>query len=75
MKKVALSLAVLFAAALVSCGNKQEATEEAPIDSTATEVVDSVAAPVDSVAPATEAPATETPATEAPAEKTDSVAK
>lgn len=34
MKKVALSLAVLFAAALVSCGNKENKTEEATVDST-----------------------------------------
>lgn len=70
MKKVALSLAVLFAAALVSCGgNKENKEEAATVDSAAVteEVVDSAVteAPADSAA-------VEAPATEAPA---DSVAK
>lgn len=44
MKKVVLSLAVLFAAALVSCGGNKEANaEEATADTTMTE---EVAAPV-----------------------------
>lgn len=50
MKKVVLSLAVLFAAALVSCGGNKEANaEEATVDST-TMTEEVVAAPVDSAA-------------------------
>lgn len=53
MKKVALSLAVLFAAALVSCGNKENKEEEAAVDSAAmTETVDSAAMAVDTTAQA-----------------------
>lgn len=70
MKKVALSLAVLFAAALVSCGNKENKAEEAAIDSTATEVVDTT------VAPATDSAAAPVAAdTAAPAAQADSVQK
>ncbi len=74
MKKVVLSLAVLFAAALVSCGNKPAETEEAPVDSVemteevatvdtvATENVDTTAqAPVENAEAPAETPA-ETPA-------------
>lgn len=73
MKKVVLSLAVLFAAALVSCGNKPAETEEAPVDSmqmteevTTVDSTAAVEAPVDTTA---QAPAenAEAPA-EAPAE-------
>lgn len=59
MKKVALSLAVLFAAALVSCGNKENA-EEATTDTTTIE------APADTTV-AEEAPADTTAAEAAPA--------
>jgi hypothetical protein len=69
MKKVVLSLAVLFAAAMVSCGNKaNEATEEVATDSIATEEV--VEAPADSTnveAPVDSAANVEAPAEEAPA--------
>jgi peptidoglycan hydrolase CwlO-like protein len=62
MKKVVLSLAVLFAAAMVSCNNaktEENAEAEAPVENT------------EEVAPEVEAPAEEAPAaeaTEAPAE-------
>lgn len=69
MKKVVLSLAVLFAAALVSCGNKPAETEEAPVDSV--EMTEEVAT-VDSVAP--EAATADTTA-QAPAENAEAPAE
>lgn len=62
MKKVALSLAVLFAAALVSCGNKENKEEAAATDTTP-----AIEAPADTT-PAVEAPADSAPAVEAPAD-------
>lgn len=64
MKKVVLSLAVLFSVAMVACSNKEAATTdtdsvvaEETVDSTVADstVADSVVA--DSVAPAAETPA------------------
>ncbi len=61
MKKVVLSLAVLFAAALVSCGGNKEANaEEATVDSTT--MTEEVAAPVDTVATQTVDTTTTAPA-------------
>lgn len=62
MKKVALSLAVLFAAALVSCGNKENKAEAVENDTTP-----AIEAPADTT-PAVEAPADSAPAVEAPAD-------
>ncbi|CDE07771.1 unknown [Prevotella sp. CAG:485] len=79
MKKVALSLVVLFAAAMVACSGNKENTEAAPATDTpaveATVDTPVEAAQVDTAnkaaaateAPAAEAPAAEAPATEAPA--------
>ena len=56
MKKLVLLLAVVFSASLFSCGNKnaEAATDSVAADTTATvEVVDTTAAPVDTVAPDT----------------------
>ena len=56
MKKLVLLLAVVFSVSLVSCGGsaKTEATDTVAADTTATvEVVDTTAAPVDTVAPDT----------------------
>lgn len=60
MKKIVLSLAVLFSVALVACGNKEAKTvdsDSAAIDS-AVEMVDTAAA--DTVAADTAAPAADT---------------
>ena len=76
MKKLALSLAVLFAVGMVSCGGNKENKEAMEDTMPATEVVEEGVVAVDSVAPdtvaveeaavaATDAPAAET---EAPAE-------
>ena len=57
MIKLVLLLAVVFSASLFSCGNKNAeaaATDSVAADTTATvEVVDTTAAPVDTVAPDT----------------------
>lgn len=69
MKKVVLSLAVLFAAALVSCGGNKEANaEEATVDST-TMTEEVVAAPVDTAAAATVDTAAAAPTTDTTANK------
>ena len=64
MKKVVLSLAVLFSVAMVSCGGNKNAAQDSDsvvVEEVAVEevVVDSAApaAPADSAAPAAEAPA------------------
>lgn len=61
MKKLALSLAVLFSVALVSCGNTEKAVDTCCADTTCTE---EVVAPVDT--PAVDTPAAPA-AEEAPA--------
>lgn len=65
MKKLALSLAVLFSVALVSCGNTEKAVDTCCADTTCTEevVVEDTNAPADTAAVDTAAPAVE----EAPA--------
>ncbi len=67
MKKVVLSLAVLFAAAMVSCSGNKENKEEGAVDTTAIEMTDTnvMEAPADSNA--TAAPA-DSNATAAPAD-------
>ena len=61
MKKVFLSLAVVAVLTVVSCKKADAATEEVAVDSTAVEVVDTVAVDtttaVDTTAAAVEAPA------------------
>lgn len=65
MKKYIFMLAVAATAALVACGNKEAATEEAPVEGEAVEVVEEVAEE-----PAEEATEEGTEATEeAPAEE------
>ena len=64
MKKLALSLAVLFSVALVSCGNTEKAVDTCCADTTCTE---EVVAPVDTNAVDTAAPAVDTAAPAAPA--------
>ena len=83
MKKLALSLAVLFAVGLVSCGGNKdkEACDTTPVESTEAVLVEEVndttpagdsatATTTEAAAAATttEAPAADAPATEAPAE-------
>ncbi len=59
MKKLALSLAVLFSVALVSCGNTEKAVDTCCADTTCTE---EVVAPVEDTTPDTAAPAEDTAA-------------
>lgn len=60
MKKIALSLAVLFSVALVACGNKETkaADSDSVVMDSAVEMVDTAAA--DTVAADTAAPAADT---------------
>lgn len=50
MKKYILMLAVAAATALVACGNKEAAVEEAPAEDTVAAVVEEVVEVADSVA-------------------------